>query len=177
MLARVQTALYRGNGDAAWRHLVEQERRLNGSMLLHVQALRVETLYLRARSALAIAAAAAAPSSVRRRFLSIARAYTKRIARERMPWSDPLARLVDAGIASVAGRHEDALSDLLAAEDGFERADMGMYLAISRRRRAQLAGGEVGRVAERKSDDWMTGQGIRNPVAFARMLAPGFPDQ
>ena len=86
MLAHVQMALYRGDGETAWRHLVEQESKLAQSMLLHVQAIRIETSYLRARSAIAVAAANAA---ARRQSLSIARTYANRLARERMPWSDP----------------------------------------------------------------------------------------
>ena len=56
MLARVQTALYRGDGEAAWRLLDEQQSMLRRSLLTRVQVVRVESLYLRARSALAMAA-------------------------------------------------------------------------------------------------------------------------
>ncbi|MEZ5288669.1 MAG: hypothetical protein R2712_28450 [Vicinamibacterales bacterium] len=85
-LVRAQTALYRGDPAAAWRALREQEAGLRRSMLLQVQAFRVESSYLRARCALANAAAGPAD----RRFLKVARASARRIARERMPWSDPL---------------------------------------------------------------------------------------
>ena len=56
MLARVQTALYRGDAEAAWRLLAEQESMLRRSLLTRVQVIRIESLYLRARSALAMAA-------------------------------------------------------------------------------------------------------------------------
>ncbi len=67
MLARVQTALYRGDAEAAWRLLAEQEAMLRRSLLTRVQVLRIESLYLRARSALAMAArnAELAPIPVR----------------------------------------------------------------------------------------------------------------
>ena len=55
MLARVQTALYRGDAEAAWRLLAEQESVLRRSLLTRVQVIRIESLYLRARSALAMA--------------------------------------------------------------------------------------------------------------------------
>ena len=92
MLARVQTALYRDDGRAAWRHLAEQDSKLRASMLMQVQVLRVEHTYLRGRSAIAMAAAE--PGD--RRWLSIARAAARRIARERMPWSNPIALLLEA---------------------------------------------------------------------------------
>ena len=48
-LARVQTALYRGDAEAAWRLLTEQESMLRRSLLTRVQILRIESLYLRSR--------------------------------------------------------------------------------------------------------------------------------
>ena len=56
MLARVQTALYRGDAEAAWRLLLEQQSMLRRSLMTRVQVFRIESLYLRARSALAMAA-------------------------------------------------------------------------------------------------------------------------
>src|SRR5262249_43826522 len=95
-LARVQTALYRGDASAAWRLMIEREQDLHRSMLTRVQVLRVESLYLRSRCAIAVAAA----DSSRGRFLSVARAAARRIARERMPWSDPIALLLEGCVAS-----------------------------------------------------------------------------
>jgi eukaryotic-like serine/threonine-protein kinase len=95
MLARVQTALYRGDGEAAWRLFAEQQPRLRRSLITRVQVFRVESLYLQARSVLAMAAW----NTGARRFLSVARTGARRIARERRPWSDPIALLLRAGIA------------------------------------------------------------------------------
>ena len=99
MLARMQTALYRGDAEAAWRLLAEHRPMLRRSLMTRVQVLRIESLYLRARSALAMAAG----NRSSRRFLPIARAAARRIARERMPWSDPIALLLRAGIAYLEG--------------------------------------------------------------------------
>ena len=134
----------------------------------------IETSYLRARSAIAVAAADAA---ARRRSLSIARTYANRLAQEGMPWSDPMSRLITAAIASVDGRHDDALRDLHDAADGFERADMTLYLAVTRRRIGQLRPDDVGSACLRDSDRWMANQGVKNPAALSRMIAPGFPGQ
>jgi hypothetical protein len=86
-LARVQTALYRGDAEAAWRLFTEQQSMLRHSLLTGVQLLRIESLYLQARCALAMAARHRNSC----RFLSIARFAARRIARERMPWSTPIA--------------------------------------------------------------------------------------
>ena len=120
LLARVQTALYRGNAEAAWRLLDEQQSMLRRSFLTRVQFIRIESLYLRARAALAMAGS----SGSSRRFLSVARAGARRIARERMPWSDPIGLLLRAGIAYLEGKVPLALSYLHDAADRFDRADM-----------------------------------------------------
>jgi hypothetical protein len=171
-LARVQTALYRGDAEAAWRLFTEQEAALRRSLLTRVQILRIEALYLRSRVALAMAAKN--PNS--RRFLSVARAGARRIARERMPWSDPIASLVRAGIAYLEGRRPLAVQYLHDADNGFGRADMNLYAAVARRRIGALQDDGSGRELQRQAEQWMAAQQIKNPVAMTRMLAPGFSD-
>ena len=105
MLARIQTALYRGDAAGAWRLLDDLDRVLRHSYLTRIQVMRIESLYLHARSALAMAAA----NGPQRRFRSVARASARRIARERMPWSDPIALLIEAAVAHLEGRAPVAL--------------------------------------------------------------------
>jgi tetratricopeptide (TPR) repeat protein len=170
MLARVQTALYRGDSRSAWRILGEHEANFRRSMLGHVQAFRVEGLYLRGRSALAIAA----EDRAEHRFLSIAREAAHRIARERMHWSTPIARLLQGGIASVEGNEPLAVQCLEAALAQFERAEMQWYAAVTRRRLGELRRDERGQVLLDHASSWMALQGIKDPIRITRMLAPGF---
>ena len=172
MLARIQTALYRGDADAAWRLLDEMEVILRRSSLRRVQVIRIESLYLQARGALAMAARHGA----RRRFLSVARAGARRIAGERMPWSNPIALLVRAAIAQLEGRTSLAMSCLDEAIDGFDRADMKLYAAVARRRFGALQDDPRGRDRTRQAGEWMAAQGIKNQAAMTRTLAPGFAD-
>jgi hypothetical protein len=172
LLARVQTALYRGNGGAAWQLFTEHESSLRRSLITRLQVFRVETHYMRARSALAIAATDRAP----RRFLSIARAEARRIARERMPWSEPIALLLRAAVASLEGNAASSLKCLHDAVERFERADMNLYAAVARLRIGQLQRDSAGRERRDAAVAWMAVQNIRNPGGFTRMLAPGFPD-
>jgi hypothetical protein len=172
MLARVQTALYRGDADAAWRLFAEQQWRLRRSLITRVQVVRVESLYLQARSALAMADR----NKGSRRFLSVARDGARRIARERRPWSDPIALLLRAGIAYVEGSTPLALKCLHDAADRFDRADMKLYAAVARRRIGALQDDAPGRELQRQAEEWMAAQHIKNPVCMTRMLAPGFPD-
>jgi hypothetical protein len=172
MLARVQTDLYRGDGRAAWRLLDEQEPMLRRSLLTRVQVFRIEAIYLRARSALAIAAGDGSG-----RLLSVARAGARRIASERMPWSDPIALLVNAGVAHLEGNAPLALRHLHDAAGRFDRADMKLYRAVAWQAIGALQDDEPGRDFRRQADAWMATQQIKNAAAMTRMLAPGFPER
>jgi hypothetical protein len=172
MLARVQTALYRGNAAGASRLLDEEASLVQRSGLTRVQLIRIELLYLRARCALAMAATGIGGGP----FLSIARRNARRIAREQMPWSTPIARLIEAGVACQEAEFARACALLHEAADGFARADMALYVAVTRRLIGALQDDERGRDLRRLADAWMADQHIRNPAAMTRMLAPGLPD-
>ena len=172
LLARVQTALYRGDAHGAWRVFRDQEPMLRRSLMTKVQFIRIESLYLHGRCALAMAAA----GGDARAFLRVPRVAARRIARERMVWSDPLALLLNAGVAYLESNHALALSLLHDAAQKFERAEMRLYLAVTRRRIGALQGDAAGRACCEQSDVWFAEQDIKNPAAFTRMLAPGFPE-
>jgi len=172
ILARVQTALYRGDPEAGWQLLDEHESMFRRSFLARAQLIRIEWLYLRSRCGLALAAR----NSGSRRFLSVARAGARRIARERMPWSDPIGLLLQAAIAYLESSTPLALRYLHDSADRFERADMKLYVAVARRRIGALQNDEHGRALQRQADAWMAAQNIKNPICMTRMLAPGFPD-
>jgi hypothetical protein len=173
MLARAQTALYRGRAEEAWRLLEDKKSMLRRSLMTRVQVIRIEALYLRARSALAMAAGSRRPA----RFLRIARESARRIAQERMPWSDPIALLLQAGLCNLEGEAAQAVAHLRGAAEHFERADMRLYAAVARRRLGGLLGDTVSRDVQRGAEVWMADQQIRNPVCMTRMLAPGFADE
>ena len=100
ILTRIQIALYRGDADGAWRLLDDLESILRQTYLRRVQFMRIESSFLRARSALAMAAV----NRSSRRFRAVARAEARRIARERMPWSDPIALLLQGRDCVPRGR-------------------------------------------------------------------------
>jgi predicted Ser/Thr protein kinase len=172
ILTRIQIALYRGDADGAWRLLGDLESILQQTHLRRVQVFRIESFYLRARSALAMAAV----NRSSRRFRSVARAAARRIAGERMPWSDPIGLLLRAGIAFLEGSTPLALRHLHDAADRFERADMRLHAAAARHRIGELQDDAVGRERQRQAEEWMAWQHIKNPACMTRMLAPGFPD-
>ena len=68
-----------------------------------------------------------------------------------------------------------ALGLLHDAAARFDRADMKLYAAVTKRRIGALQRRD-GRALKREAEEWMAAQNIRNPVAMTRTLAPGFPD-
>jgi hypothetical protein len=172
VLARIQTELYRGRAQPAWQLIAENWTAVKRSLLLRTQWVRIEASYVRARCALLMAASGRDVGS----FLSVARDETRRIERERMPWSDPLALLLDAAVAYLEGNHVLAEERLARAAEGFDLAGMGFYGAVARRRRGALIGGDHGRELVRQADDWMTAQGIVNTSRMTRLIMPGLSD-
>jgi serine/threonine protein kinase len=167
---QVECSLYSGDGAAAWRHVEPRWPALRRSLILRVQSVRIHSLFLRARSAIAAAAEAGDEDEA---LLEIAQKDARRIEKERMPWGDALARLLRAGIASVRADVEAAAHLLARAVEELEAADMALHAAAARRRAGEIAGGESGCSEVRKADGWMATQDIQNPARMATMLAPG----
>jgi len=90
-----------------------------------------------------------------------------------MPWSDPLALLLHAGVAAASGDRQAAGDLLNAAEAGFRAADMHLYAAASQRRRGEIVGGDDGLQLIQMADAWMLRQRIQDPARMTEMVAPG----
>jgi serine/threonine protein kinase/tetratricopeptide (TPR) repeat protein len=171
MVALTQIELYTGDCEIAWRHIEAQVRFMEKSMLLRFQVLRLEATHLRARLALA-----SAEGSERERRLRITEKLAQRITNEKMAWSDPLATLLRAGVAKKRGDDSKAAVLISQAIEGLELTNMKLYATAARLRLGQLIGGDHGTELIADSEDWMRKQQIKNPAAFANMLAPGFTE-
>ncbi len=169
-LARMQTALYRGDGTEAWRLIDTNWAAMKRTFLFRIKFLRIETSYLRARAALLQAEAGLDVA----RFLAVAGRDADRIEREGTPWANPIAWMLRAAIAAFRGKQDLARQELVRAIGGFERADMQLYAAAGRSRLATLVGGDEGRALSETSMAWMTSQAVANPDRLTAMLAPGF---
>jgi hypothetical protein len=169
LVALAQIELYTGDYEVAWKHIEGQIKPLEKSMLLRIQGLRIEAMYLRARLALA-----SATGSERERRLGIAESLAKNIAREDMPWSNPLANLIQAALAKRRGDDSQAAALVAHAIEGFDASDMRLYAATARRRLGEILGGDGGSELITQADDWMSKQEIKNPTAVANLMAPGF---
>ncbi len=163
----VQIDLYEGDAAGAWRRLQEGWGFIEHSYLLLVQQVRVFLYHLRARCALAMAAAAPDPSP----YLHQAAVDARRLRRQRVPWADALTRLVDAGVAH--GRGEPTAAALYSeAADLLSGVDMLGYAAAAQGRRGELLGGEEGQQVIRQAHALMAAEGIRNVERMIALLAP-----
>jgi hypothetical protein len=108
--------------------------------------------------------------------LAAAERWTGKIEAEGAPWAAPVVSVSRAAIAELRGESQSVVTLLETAIAGFDKAEMGLYAAVARRRLGQTIGGESGAALVRAADLWMTDQRIKSPVAMSRLLAPGFAD-
>jgi hypothetical protein len=171
--AMAQLELYEGDGAAALAHVERAWPALERSLLLRVDLVNAEARQLRARVALAVAAAGGKGAEQERRAAARDGAWLRR---QRGAWKRALGAMIVVGAEACAGRATDALPLLEGAERGFAEAGLALHAAVARRRRGELLGGDEGRALVAAADEWMRGQRIKNPARMAALLAPGFHD-
>ena len=169
--AQAEIDLYEGNPKAAWERVSSGWRALERSLILRAQIIFLESAYLRARTVLAAVAA----REIDVRLLGVAERDARRIEREAMSWSNPLALLVRASLAALRGDTPNAIALLASAESGFETVDEGLYAAAARRRRGELVGGQEGSRLIGESEAWMTKERVVDPARLCALLAPPCP--
>ncbi|MEO8840761.1 MAG: AAA family ATPase [Kofleriaceae bacterium] len=162
--------LYTDDPERARTRLAQQARGLARSRVLRLQVPRIEVLYLRARTALAIAARRR--GSEARSLLRDAARAAAAIAGERAPWATPLAALVDATICAARG-DDSAIELAEGAARQLAAADMHLHAAVARFRVGELAGGDHGAALIDDARTVMTERGVRVPEQFVAMFAPG----
>src|SRR5258707_6486987 len=173
MLALAQIELYTDDAEVAWKHVTGQRKALRKSLLLRTQLLKVDSLYLQARTALA-SAVHAATNDQREYLLRIAERMAGRIAKENMRWSDPLAPLIRAAIAHNHGDESSTAAFLNEAVQGFDPAAMRPRAMTARRRLGHTLGADRGRGLIAPVDDLMSQPANKDPALMTRMLAPGW---
>ncbi len=169
LVALAQIELYTGDYEVAWKHIEGQLKPLEKSLLLRIQGLRIDSAQLRARLALA-----SALGDQRERRLRIAEKLVTKITRENMPYSNPIAMLIHAGVANQRGDQSGAIKLTEQALKDFEAIKMRLYEVVAGRRLGEMIGGERGRELIAKTDRWMMKQQVKNPQKILNLLAPGW---
>ncbi len=163
--------LYSGRPGEAYERLRAARPGAGRSAMHALQLFRCIAWENDGRSALAAAAAGIDSATNARRVHRLA----NRLAAERVSYSIGWSRLLAAGARAVQG-DAHAAEYYRKATEALALADLGLYAAVARRRFGQLLGGDQGRALIAVADDWMTSQGVKNPVRMTAMLAPGLPD-
>jgi len=168
LLAQGEIDLYCGEARPCWERIQKRWPDLKRSLLSRLHIFFIESRHLRARGALAMAAAGGDVA-----LLGEAERAVRALEKQGAPWGNALAGLIRAGVAATRGDRETAAALAARAEKGFEDTLMAGYAAAARRRRGELIGGEEGTALIASADAWMSSQRVKNPARMAAMLAPG----
>ena len=142
VLARIQTELYRGDAEAAWRLVARQLAGIRA----HAAPARPVPAHRSVVSAGARRAAQRRPRT-RRRALSVDRPRGRPAHRALRDCAGRMRSrlLLGAAVAYLEGRSGAAREMLAAAVTAFERADMRFHAAVARRRLGGMQDDERGR--------------------------------
>jgi len=166
----VFTALFADDGPRALATLLAIEERFARSTLRYVQVIRGHwCFYLGTACATAAAAGAADRAALLRRAARLAR----RLLAEHVPWCTSYGLLVQASVALVRGRDDDAAGRLDDAIGALERADMRMMAEAARMRRGLLLGGDEGSHLAAEAARRLRDEGATDPEALSRILVVG----
>ncbi len=168
LLAEVQTELYAGFPEIAWRVLIDRWPALRRSFLLRIQTVRFSALHARARAAVALAER---EPDRRAELLADAERSAKELARDHHAWGVPLATLIRAGVARLRG--EDAVALLAKAGGECARFDLHLHAAAARFAEAHLRSGDAARALRDEAEAFMRDQGIVDFARATMLLAPG----
>jgi len=171
----LNVALYRGEIEYARKVVADQWPGFRQSFVRRVRLMRGLLETLEARVCLLEATSSRSPGD-----RSALAKRVRAVGRRMDQWNDPVlsgwARLLQAGAARVRGDEDEALRGLVLAEECLAASKMAGYVAVARRRRGELLGGDEGRDLITAANAWLEQQGVKNAAAWARMYAPGFED-
>jgi hypothetical protein len=170
MFGEAEIELYVGDGARAYERIERDAASLKKSLLLNVQHMRAQTLFVRGRSALA---SIEQQTGVAAQRLAEVRRLAQSLETECMGWTAPLAAILFAGAASVEGDARGAAAFLRSAVEHAEAAHMSGHASAARYQLGRLLGGDEGAALVTAAEGVMTAQGIRVPARFASALVPG----
>jgi serine/threonine protein kinase len=162
--------LYVGDGAKAYARVDRDTNALKKSLLLRVQHMRVQTMFLRGRCA--IASLDAEPASRRQR-LRETRRLARLLNKEGMAWTAPFAAILRAATANASGDRSGAMAGLRDAVDLARTAEMHGYARAATHQLGLLLGGDEGQRLIAEAEREMAAQGVRVPARFAATLVPG----
>ena len=169
--AAVETALYRGEGEAAFERVTEEWWALKGSLLLLTEQTLLDAWSLHGRAAVARLGEVDGWRGWRARFTARRAIGVIRGAED--DWADGFADGIEARLAYLNGEEQRAIDCLESAAERFADAEMEGFRWAARLRRGQIEGGAGGEEQIGEARAALEELGVRNPEAMARLLDGG----
>jgi eukaryotic-like serine/threonine-protein kinase len=163
LMAESLIHLSAGDGALAWKQMCAKWRSAAAPLTMRFPANKAQLLHM--RGSCALAAAEQTEGAAKAELLQEAARAARRLRRVRIPYAQPLAQLLWAGVTARRGALSEASSLLESAITGLGAQKMAVYAAAARRRLARLRG--------EASADFLPGQHIADEDAVTRMLVPG----
>jgi tRNA A-37 threonylcarbamoyl transferase component Bud32 len=167
--ARTELDLYRdsvrGGPQAALARFVPVER----SMLMRVQTIRALATWLKGRLLLACG-----DEGDQRSRLRMVEKLAKKLKKEGQPYSLAWGGMLEAAVHASRGERERASQRLREVAQLADDYSMKLLAAAARLRLGELTTGEEGARLVRTAEEAMRAAPVKNPRAFANLLAPGF---
>jgi hypothetical protein len=156
----VEIDLYAGDREDAWKRVIATWPRLERSLQLRIQHVRVFALDLRARAAIVAGG----------RLVDEADAAAKKLAKEGGPWASGFALARAAAVSAARGNAREALETLRAAERALTESELALHASSARLRIASLeANGPLERSAAWRE---LASQGIVRPDRWMHVFTP-----
>jgi serine/threonine protein kinase len=170
MYGEGEIELYAGEPAKAYARVERDMPALKKSLILRIQHMRAQTMFLRGRAAAALLDVEPAR---KRELLVETRSLAAQLEKEGMAWIAPFAAILTAAAANADGDRPGAIAGLKSAIDLARAADMSGYATAARYQLGTLLGGDEGNQLVKDAEEAMKAQGIRVPNRFAATLVPG----
>ena len=169
LYSQARVDFYAGEGQGAYARVQQHWSAAASSQLLRAQFVRVIMHELRACAALFLARDAGDKGE---KLLAAAERDIKRIAKEKMPWTDPVASLLSGCAEALRGHTESAVAQFQTSIEQAEAADMRFYAMAARHRLGQVVRGDEGRALCGGAEEWLAAQKVQQPRRWFALLTP-----
>ena len=163
LTSQLYADLYLGDAHAGARRIADRWTAFSRSLLLQIQCVRAEAVFLRGTVALAVGDTAG---------LKEAAKLASRLEHERVAYAVVFGRVLGAGVAAARGDRASAITGFEDAERRALDQELTMVALACRRRRGQLLGTTDGAALVDAADEAMRGLQVVDPERMARVWAP-----
>jgi hypothetical protein len=168
-VTQAHAALYAMRLGDALEGIERDAKRIERSLQLRLQIMRVQFLDVRGR---VMIAAAGEDKGRRKSLLEDADRCASVLAKENLGSASALAAVLRGGASFVRGDVERARASYREAARAFAELDMEVHALSAEARIAALEGGETGRAARVDHLAKVGERGVKNPERFVAMLVP-----